>query len=303
MRITQSMITNGTQRSINNSYNRMANLQNQLSTGRVINKPSDNPFGAVKAMQYREQLAEVDRLKANTGVAEKWLSMADSTMSSMNDRILRVRDIVMQASNSTASFDSRKQFATELREIKETLGALANTTVDGKYIFGGANTAQAPFDPSDPLGPIVNTDLGQLETEIAPGSQIGINIPAVDLFSRSEIDGQPGGLFATIDNLIQDLEDSTKTSADLSAHLTHVDFQHQNLLEQQAIVGARSLRVEQAIDRLDNRELEVTKFLSKNEDADYAKVITELSTQETAHNAALAVGARMLQQTLVDFLR
>jgi len=295
MRITQSMIMNGTQRSINNSYNRMANLQNQLSTGRVINKPSDNPFGAVKAMQYREQLAEVERLKANTDVADLWLSTADDTMSTINDRMLRVKELVTWASNDPLNEENRKAIAVELKQIKETIGDLANTKVDGKYLFGGASTDQAPYDRSS--GTIVNSDIGQINMEIAPGSKMAINVPAVDLFSQGD------GLFGTLDNLIKDLEDGTKTGADISAYQSSIDFQHQNLLEQHTLIGIRSQKVEQAIERLEDRELSVTQSLSENEDTDYAKVLTELSAQDTVHKAALSVGARLMQTTLLDFLR
>jgi len=110
-------------------------------------------------------------------------------------------------------------------------------------------------------------------------------------------------LFSDLQSLANDLDDPTKTGKDINEYLGYIDQHITNLLGVRAELGARMNRIELMEDRIDSQQVIAEKMLADNEDVDIEKVITDLKIQESVHRAALAVGARIIQPTLVDFLR
>ncbi|GMN99920.1 flagellar hook-associated protein FlgL [Parageobacillus thermoglucosidasius] len=293
MRVTQSMLANNMLKHLSASYANLGKYQEQLSTGKKINRPSDDPVVAMKGMVYRTNLTEVEQFKRNFSEAYNWLENSDAALDKATQALQRIRELVVQAGNDTYESTQRQAISQEIKQLTEHLVTIANTKVGDKYIFNGTNTLQPPVQMTGTsITTSVNTD--EVKIELAKGIYIAVNVNPTEVFS---------GLFSDLQSLANDLEDPNKTGKDINEYLGYIDQHISKLLSARAELGARMNRVELMEERIDQQEVIAQKVLSDNEDVDMERVITDLKVQESVHRAALAVGARIIQPTLVDFLR
>ncbi|WP_163526881.1 flagellar hook-associated protein FlgL [Halobacillus ihumii] len=291
MRVTQGMLTNNMLRNLSNSYSQMAKYQEQLYTGKKISQPSDDPVVAMKGINYRSQLSEVQQYKRNIGTVHNWMDNSDAALDKATQAMQRIRELTVQASNGTYEDGQRANIAKEIRQLKEHLGTIANTKVNDKYIFNGANTTEAPVDLTDFT---VDSTQTPVQIEVSAGVKIQVNVNPQPVFGQK--------LFEDIEAFADALE-GDGSDEELSDFLGTFDQHIDNIVNERADLGARMNRVELIEDRIEAQEVSATKMMSENEDADIEKVITNLKTQESIHRAALAVGSRIIQPTLMDFLR
>lgn len=286
MRVTQSMLSNNMLRNLSNNYNKMGKLQDQLTTQKRITRPSDDPVVAMLGLGYRDSLNKVQQYSRNISEATNWLDSTDDAISQGVKVLQRIRELTVQASNGTYEEGQRGAIAVEVDQLKKQLETIAQTQVGGKYIFNGENTNKAPAAG--------NFSDGDIELEIFDGIKLNVNTKGSELFKS---------VFNTLDSLKSKLEDKTASDTDISGFLDTLDSEIDHFLKIQADVGAKQNRVDMMKDRLSSQETIATEIMSKNEDVEIEKVITELITQESVQRAALSVGARIIQPSLVDFLR
>ncbi|KWU63250.1 flagellar hook-associated protein FlgL [Priestia sp. YIM B13446] len=293
MRVTQGMLAANSLKQISNSYNKLETLQNQLSTGKKITRPSDDPVVATKGMAYRSNLSEVNQYKRNLTEAQSWFDSSESGLEQVNSILQRTKELVVQGLNGTNESDDRQAIAREIEQLKLDYMQVGNTQVAGNYIFNGVNVGAPPI--SENASGIIesNINLDPFSVEVSKGIQLRVNIHPENIFGQ--------GAFDLMNNVQTAFEQNDVNSLkDLS---TKVDTQLSTLLAERSELGARSNRLELIENRLDSQEITATKMLSNNEDADIEKVITDLTVQESVHRAALGVGAQIIQPTLLDFLR
>lgn len=293
MRITNSMLINNFRRNLNVNLAEMERLQDQMSSGKKIKKPSDDPVNLVSALRLRSTITETEKYVANVNAALSWLETTDVALGQAGDLLQRVRELVVQGANDALPQASRQAIAAEVRQIKEQLLQVANTSHDGRYIFGGFKTLTQPFNAA---GNYLGDAVADIQYEISPGIKMTVNVTGDDVFKN------PVDVFQLIDDIINDL--NTGNTANLSGvRLGAVDRVIDNILRVRADVGARVNRLELTRNRLEETRINVSDLLSRTEDVDMAEIITRLQMQENVYRAALAAGARIIQPTLADFLR
>ncbi|MBU8688029.1 flagellar hook-associated protein FlgL [Priestia megaterium] len=293
MRVTQGMLAANSLKQISNSYNKLETLQNQLSTGKKITCPSDDPVVATKGMAYRSNLSEVNQYKRNLTEAQSWFNSSESGLEQVNSILQRTKELVVQGLNGTNESDDRQAIAREIEQLKLDYMQVGNTQVAGNYIFNGVNVGAPPISENASGMIESNINLDPFSVEVSKGIQLRVNIHPENIFGQ--------GAFDLMNNVQTAFEQNDVNSLkDLS---TQVDTQLSTLLAERSELGARSNRLELIENRLDSQEITATKMLSNNEDADIEKVITDLTVQESVHRAALGVGAQIIQPTLLDFLR
>jgi flagellar hook-associated protein 3 FlgL len=301
MRVTQGMLTGNMLRNLSASYARLGKYQDQLATGKKINRPSDDPVIAMKGMVYRTNLTEVEQFKRNFSEAYNWIENSDAALDKATQALQRIRELVVQASNDTYEVSQRAAISEEIKQLTEHLASIANTKVGDKYIFNGTDTLKQPVDLSQ-TPPVVSKNTDEIKIELSKGIYIPINVNPTKVFNYDNT-AKGNGLFSDLEFLNNDLNDATKSGKDISQYLSYIDQHINNLLSARAELGARLNRVELMEERVDQQEVIAHRILSDNEDADIERVITDLKTQESVHRAALGVGARIIQPTLLDFLR
>lgn len=178
LRITNSMMVNNLKRSINTNLLNMDNLQQQLSSGKKINKPSDDPAGLVKALRLRTNLTESAQYKININEASSFLQTTDDALNMINEITQKIRELTVKAATSTnTDNESKLAIAKEINELNEQLKLVANAAYGTKYIFAGTNVTQAPVQGENWLG---NEEL--MELEIGVGVKIPVNLQTRDFF-------------------------------------------------------------------------------------------------------------------------
>jgi flagellar hook-associated protein 3 FlgL len=301
MRVTQGMLTENMLRNLSASYARLGKYQDQLATGKKINRPSDDPVIAMKGMVYRTNLTEVEQFKRNFSEAYNWIENSDAALDKATQALQRIRELVVQASNDTYEVSQRAAISEEIKQLTEHLASIANTKVGDKYIFNGTDTLKQPVDLGQ-TPPVVSKNTDEIKIELSKGIYIPVNVNPTKVFNYDNT-AKGNGLFSDLEFLNNDLNDATKSGKDISQYLSYIDQHINNLLSARAELGARLNRVELMEERVDQQEVIAHRILSDNEDADIERVITDLKTQESVHRAALGVGARIIQPTLLDFLR
>ncbi|QAV25774.1 flagellar hook-associated protein FlgL [Neobacillus thermocopriae] len=290
MRVTQMMLANNTLRNVSKSYDKLGTYQQQLATGKKIHRPSEDPVVAMKGMHYRTSLTEIEQFQRNLSEAYTWMENSESALGHTTNVLQRARELVVQAKNGTLGPEDRQAIAREIEQLKKDLVQVSNTKVAGKYIFNGTKIEQAPVTDGTP--PTVTNNNDDFMVEVAKGVKLKINVTPNNVFNQ--------GLFNTLQQIENELANPT---GNLDNLLSQLDGHLNDVLAERAELGARVNRLELVEQRLAEQQLIAKRMISDNEDADIEKIITELKSQESVHRAALAVGARIIQPTLVDFLR
>ena len=292
------MLSTNMLRNLNTSYSKMSKLQDQINSGRKFARPSDDPVAAVKGMDYRVQLDKIGQFTRNVNEMKSWIDTTDSVLSDVTSALTRVQELVTQAANDTNTADERQKIAVEIEQIQQQIRDVANTQVAGKFIFSGTNTSSPLFTNDQIADPANLTGLNQdVSFEVGDGIVMAANTPGYEMFKGID------EMLTKVLNPVGGLKDLNTTGDAIGNLLTDVQKSVSDVLDVQATVGATQNRIDTIENRLSILEVNITKQKSLNEDTDYAKTITEMTTQESIHQAALSVGSKIIQQTLVDFIR
>ncbi len=144
MRVTQMMLSTSSLRHINQGYNRLATIQDQLATGKKITRASQDPVVAMKGMRYRTQVTEVEQFKRNLSEAYNWMETADAALDQGTETLRRIRELATQAANDSYNAEERANIAKEIQQLRDHLQSLGNTKNSNKYIFNGTDTTNPP---------------------------------------------------------------------------------------------------------------------------------------------------------------
>lgn len=292
MRVTAQMVTRQFNQNINKNNQAIYSLQQQISSGNKYEKISDNPLETMKGLSQRTSLAQIEQYQKNVQDGMDRLTAVDDALGNVTNVMQRIRELTVQTNNDTNNETDKKVVAIEIRALKEQLGTIADTTFNGNYLFSGMDQNTAPVKD----GVLQSVGQSAMNWEIGKGVSVNVNVSAGSVFGY-QVDGK--NLLETVEALAQTLENG-QNPGDL---LASMDQQMNHVLTQRSIVGANTNLLEMAANKLDQTNFLQTKMLSKTEDTDIAKAYMELSTQQTTLQASLASGARIIQQTLVDFLK
>lgn len=296
MRITQQSIAMRTYDNLQASLARSARLQDQLSSGQQLSRPSDAPGQAASAMQIRGSLRTTEQYVRNADDASAWLVVADSALQGASSALLRARDLAVQGSSSgSQSLQAREAIADEIRQIRAGLLQTANTQYLGRPVFGGTVAGGAAFQETAGVVTYAG-DAGTVERRLGPNAQVRVDVSGTAAFGA---DGT--NVFDVLEQLAVDLE--TDPPGPVSASITAIDSARDAVIAQLSDVGARTNRVDSLKQIGDSQVIELRANLSELENIDLPATIVQLQMQEVAYEAALGATARVLQPSLLDFLR
>lgn len=306
-RITSSMTTRSLLSDINDVAARQDATRRQMSSGKQITKPSDDPYSAARAMSLRTDLAGIKQHERNVQEAQSWMSVTDTTLGSITDLAQRARELVVQGATDTLPQTSRNAIADQIDQLVAGMKQEANATYDGRYVLGGSRTNTKPYDATlqtTAAGVTPNDgysgDAASQLREIGPGVTLAVNVRGDEVLGGAP--GATGNMLGVLRDIATHLragDTQTLGNADLKAISDQID----NALSLRARVGAGMNRLDTASSRLAQIEESATSMLSDTEDADMAKVLTDYSTQQAVYQSALQAGARIVQTSLLDFLR
>lgn len=297
MRITNNMLVGNFMRNYYKNMEKYNSIHHQYTSQTRISKPSDDPAGLVTSLRLRSKLTQNAKYKENVADAKSWLEQTDSAIKSLNDVVQRVREQVVNGVDGTKPQSARDAIADEIAALKEEVQVIANSKLGDRYIFGGTRTLHEPYPDEAVSGDYaLKGNKNPIKYEIGENVEIQINVPGEDIFGSGD-----NSIFKTFDNIVDNLRNAKLD--DLDKNLADLDGHVDNMLSNWSTVGARVNRMEMVENRLKDAEYNFTELLSQNEGVDMAKLAIELKNQENVHRASLAAGARIIQPSLVDFLR
>lgn len=376
LRVTQGMLTNNSVKYLSQSYKKLAQLNDQMTTGKKISKPSDDPVIAMNGMRYRSETVEIAQFKRNLNEGFSWMENADSALNETGNVLQRIRELTVQASNDSYTTTEIKNISDEIGSLQAHLVTLAGTKVGDTYIFSGTDTDKQPINEnlidiefatfeadSNKEGYVISyqgqtfkydkdedafisstngkermtIDAGKViyqyeekleyrngeeetftktlepenlvishvnavsnnnedvEIEVMMGIKLPINIRPQNAYSIE--------LFSGLESLKKMLNAPDTSGAEITKSLDHIDRMLNDVLSTRSELGARMNRAEMIENRLMEQEVIAKQMVSENEDVDLEEVLINLTIQQSVHQAALAVGAKIMQQSLVDYLR
>ncbi len=293
MRITHRAIADSSARGMQANLAALAKLQEQISSGKAISKPSDSPSGTSTAMRSRAELSTNDRYTANISSATTTLNAGDTALDAMGNLLNRVRDLVTQGANTGVnSAASNAALATEVEGIRESMLAVANRTVSGVPVFGGTTAGTAAYAAD---GSYVGRTGTTQSVRISDAETVPTSIDGPAAFGPTGSD-----VFALLSGVAAQLRSDP---SGLSSRLGEIDAAAQRMTTTRAQIGVRTSRLEQVASINAAQALSVRAQLSEAEDIDQAKTYLDLTVRQTAYQAALQTTASTIQTSLVDYLR
>lgn len=279
---------------LNKSLKRMSNSQNQLASGKNIQRPSDDPFGTIKAMNLDTSLKQNEQYKRNIEDSLDFLNVTDASLGTMTDALQRIRELTLYGMNGTMSDKDMQNVSKEIDQNVSQLVEAGNTFFGGKYIFSGQNTDQIPFELSGSKIVYLSGDSGKLSREISKSVTVDVNTTGTEIMNSG------GSLSTTLDELSNAMKNGDKAA--LKDMLIKIDVEVDNLLNQRAIAGAKYNRLDAAKLKNETETVNLTEMFSRTVDVDFAQKLMEYSMMNSAYQASLQTGAKILQPSLLNYL-
>jgi flagellar hook-associated protein 3 FlgL len=293
-RITTLMTSNQILSEINSSQAALANTEEELSTGKTINEPSDNPYGASLAVQLNGQLSQLNDYNNNITDGQAWTSTATTALNSIQQQVQRAQELVTEAGNGTLQPSQLADIGSEINSIISSIQSTANTQYNGQYVFSGTSTSTAPYDSSGNY----QGSTSQVTRQIGPNANVTVSVNISSALGTSSTTG----LLSTLSSIANQLTSDTGTSALNTTDLTDLQTGLNSLSTLQTQLGTSTDQMTMAASTISDMQTSVSSDLSNDVEANMASTMTTYSNEEAAFTAALKAGASIVQSSLMDFL-
>jgi flagellar hook-associated protein 3 FlgL len=270
----------------------------QISTGRRVNMPSDDPAAAAADVQNQAAQQQTDQYIQSSSSLEGLLQTADSTLSSVVTALNHAISLGVQGANGTLSAADQQAVAQQVQGIRDQVVQLANVSYKGSFIFAGTATTAPPFtlDPTQPSGVRYDGNAGTNSVEIAQGRSLQVNLPGAQVFQ-----GAGGDVMASLQQLLTALQSGNTTA--IGTATTQIRGALDYLSQQRVFYGNGVNQLTSNQSFLQQEKVNLQTQENSLVGVDLAKAATDLSKAQTTHNAALAAVAKVIPQSLLDYLK
>jgi flagellar hook-associated protein 3 FlgL len=270
----------------------------QISSGKRVSVPSDDPLAAAQMVGNQDQSNRADQYLQNVDTLTNQLQTADGALSSSVQSVTQAITLGVQGSTGTVSDANRQQIVANLQGIQSQLVQLANTSVGGSYLFGGTATTAPPYalDPTSPSGVTYTGNSGTNTVQVADGLKLQTNMPGNQLFQNSA-----GDVFGSLQKLITALQTGNTTDAETATNQLRTAFD--SLTGQRIFYGNAVNQLNSTQSFLQQEQVTLKSQANNLVGADLTKAATDLTRATTAHDAALAAAAKILPTSLLDYLK
>lgn len=317
----------------------MNDLQKQNATLKRVNSPSDDPVGNTKLMTIRNESLDNEQFEKNANLAKTFLNYTDSSLEEVTNLLGRAKELALgQASSAANGADSRAMVAQEIKNIQSEVTAIANRRLGDRYIFSGYKTNTMPFDAEPGGDGGYKGDDGNIMVEVQKDVFIGMNIPGRELFLGPKAAAPvPGALPDKAPNSMPlrapasegaspEMALSSAVQSDPNQNIFHVleglrvglmtndvdqiratleplDKLTSRVVTTRAQVGARTGGIDSAIANMGKKNVFNAELQSGIEDADVIQVVSDMAREESVLRASLQASNKLIQPTLLEFLR
>lgn len=279
---------------------RVASAEQEIATGRRINKPSDNPSESARLMRHDLRLQRVSQFARNNDNAKLWVGTADQALQTGATYLERARTLAVQAGNDTTlGAQESRAIAADVRSIAQGMMAMANTKISGRAIFAGTADSEGAYDATT-LAYVGDT--GEVTRALDTDETVVVGYHGPDIFGDAN-PGDPmnGNVFEMLGALADAIENGDNTQ--IRAGIEAVDTAMARVGGVQGRVGAASQQLDAAETRQNAEKLNTEEHISKIRDVDIADAVIRLRSAEVSYEATMSATSRALSRSLLDFLR
>ncbi len=301
-RITDNMLNGTTLDDINSSLAKLERSSNELSSGRKILEPSDDPYGASRSIDLQSQLDGLTSYTASVNDGISWTQAASGSMANMGQALQKVRQLLISAGSSTESQADLSNIATEVSQLTEAIKQAANTQYAGQYVFSGTLTSTPPY--KNGANDEYQGNTGTISRSIGPGSTVPVSTDLSSVLGN----GTEAADGKTLDVLRTIVAHLTEGTAEGRAALTTTDLKAldgniEGLLQLESNAGSATNQLQAASARIESLQGSITGALSDTLNTDVAQATIEYSTQQAAYQSALRAASTIVQESLLNFLK
>jgi len=288
----------------------ISRLREQISSGKRINRPSDDPTSFATAERMKTLGNQLARREESIASARTFVDRTQQELDGMADLFTRARENGVRAADDTRSDEDRAAIAQELRALKDEVVDRMNSTQDGEYIFAGNRTGTKPFKETGepnytsgtPPTPDYNPIDGDRTRPIGKNQDLTVNIDGKSLAQYDPSSGKT--ITGALDNLINavDPKDNTGSDPDIRPALGEVEDALDHVISKGSEAGTIGRRLSTAQEQVEAASLEANERRSDAEDTDLATAISELQQRQTQLQAAFQTTSSSQQTSLVNFL-
>ena len=324
MRITNASMVRSHLYDTQNNLTNMSKINQQISTGKVINTVSDDPHKAIKIMNINNELKYTEKYNSNIDETVGWMNTTDGALESTGNLLNEIKETILKVGNGTYSQNEMKSLNADINEKIKQLADTLNSTYGGKYLFAGTNVDDAPITViENPDGTvklefskdkngqtIPNTD--DLKADISSGINIDYNISVGEILNIKDGNGNTVNLLDEINNLSTLMNDiangDEQTAAKAKETLLNdtkgkIDTLFDHVVNERTSLGVRVSTAEKIKELNDEDILNIQDVLSKTQDTDVVEKFIELKSAEMIYQASIQVGAKLIQPTILDYIR
>ena len=297
MRVTNASITNSYLGDLQKNLQKMDKLNTQLNTGQQINRVSDDPYKAIKIMNMKNEINNVEKFNYNSDEITGWLDMTDEALDQVGELTSEIKTLITSVSGTVGESEI-KSIKNEINEKIEQIGEALNTTYGGKYIFGGSKTDVPPIkviENDEGISTItINSESNteKLKTDISSGIKIDYNITSDQVTTGMN----------TLNKIVGALEKNPIDMDKLGEISKNLEVYMDDILGSRSIVGGKTNTISAVKENNEENIIQMESLLSNIQDVDFAEKYVELSTAELVYNSALQVGSKLIQPTILDYL-
>ena len=301
MRVSNNNMAYGFLTSLNKSQQRQAQLNEQLSDGKAIHRPSDDPIRVIRSMRFQANLEQNDQFTQHVKDAQSWMDTSDSAIQNLDSLVIRAKELVTQAigPNPAIGFQAA---AEEIDGLINSAVDMGNTKIGSRYVFAGQMDTTQPFTRNSDGTVTFNGDNNPVSMKITPGAVTPDN-DAINT-TASSVFGSNMELFNQLNDIKNQLATGNPDLQDLSNNgLAKLETIENRVIAAHTELGARMSNYEMMQNVLEGNDAIITSDLSAAEDLDVPRAIIDFKTAESIYRTALSVGSRIMPTSLVDFLR
>ncbi len=303
MRVTRNMASRNFISYIQRQARDLLKTQQQIASQKRINKISDDPIGMGHVLGYRSRLAAMDQYQENIAQGITRLEFNDQNLDLASDLVSTARRLAEQYSGAAVSAEDKQLAAYQVKDIYDHVMQLANSRFEGNYIFSGHATDTVPFSRDADFNATYHGDDGQVRIMVAENTEVRIDADGSKIFQNAANGGV--NIFDELKNLIDGLENSDPVagSAQIKSTVSTLYNGRQQINDRRAEYAPAVYRLQATGDYWTQLKPKIQEALAATEQADIPKAIVEMKNLETAYETTLATAARIIQPSLMDFLR
>ena len=300
-RVTNDMVVGSTLADINSAQVQMERSERELSSGKSILEPSDNPQGASQAIELESALGGLADYETSANDGKAWLGAANGALNGINEAAQRVRELVVEAGNGTNSQANLNSIASEVEQLAEVVKQDADTQYAGQYIFSGTLTGTAPYQQG--ANDSYSGNGGSIARTVGPSTNVAVTVSLTSLLGEGKA-ANDGKLLDTLRTIAQNMREGTPAAREAlnAKDLGALEANMNTLDGLQATVGSNTDQIRAAVSRIEDLRDTTTTQLSGIQDANIAQVSLEYSNEQAAYTAALRAGSSIIQESLLEFL-